>query len=172
VSGQEEAPFLFTKRFSKTLEKHNLEFYLPVERWLKLSTVKTDDYLKYDAVLHSPPNVEVRIIIDQDDKHLFPNVDIVKTLSHISTNDDDALVEVTEYPRQRSQDQYGADFVLYADFRPKESFSTYPNGRLLCLYKEGEALVKYIILYEGAIDPYFKMPLRFADLSDDNVKGL
>ena len=44
--------FLYTKKFTKLLERHNLEFYLPVERWMKLSTVQEDEYLRYDAVFH------------------------------------------------------------------------------------------------------------------------
>lgn len=159
VDGQED--YLFTKKFSKTIKKHNLEFYLPVERWLKVSPTVEDEYLSYDMVLHSPPNVEVRMIIDEDHPKLFPNIEIVKAMTHISTNEHDAIIEITEYPSKRSQELYGADFVLYADFTPKTSFSSYPNGRLLCLYKEGNALVKYILLYEGSLDPYFRMPLKF-----------
>ena len=157
--------FIFTKKFTKKIAKHNLEFYLPVERWLKVSPIVQDEYLKYDMVLHSPPNVEVRLIIDEDHSKLYPNIEIVKTMAHISSNDDDAIIEITEYPSQRSKDLYGADFVLYADFNPKESFSTYRNGRLMCLYKEGNALIKYILLYDGKLDPYFKMPLKFSSFN-------
>lgn len=158
--------FIYSKKFTKTLERHNLEFYLPVERWMKISPIDEDEFLKYDAIFHSPPNVEARVVIKKDHNTMFANVEIVKMLAHISTNEDDAVIEITEYPSKRSQDQYGADFVLYADFIPKQSFSTMPRGRLLCLFKEGQSLVQYIILYEGALDPYFKMPLRFAELDD------
>ena len=162
--GQDD--FIYSKKFTNTLERHNLEFYLPVERWMKMSPIDQDEFLKYDAIFHSPPNVEARIVIKKDHNTMFANVEIVKMLAHISTNDDDAVIEITEYPSKRSQDQYGADFVLYADFVPKQSFSTMPRGRLLCLFKEGHSLVQYIILYEGSLDPYFKMPLRFAGLEN------
>ena len=160
--GQDD--FVYSKKFTKTLERHNLEFYLPVERWMKISPIDQDEFLKYDAIFHSPPNVEARIVIKKDHNTMFANVEIVKMLAHISTNKDDAVIEITEYPTKRSEDQYGADFVLYADFIPKQSFSTMPRGRLLCLFKEGQSLVQYIILYEGSLDPYFKMPLRFAEM--------
>ncbi len=155
--------FLYTKKFTKLLERHNLEFYLPVERWMKLSTVQEDEYLRYDAVFHSPPNVEIRLIVDKDTDLLFPNVEIVKLISHITTNEEDTFVEITEYPSKMSQERYGADFVLYADFQPKQTFTQYPYGRLLCLYKEGGSLVKYIILYDDQLDPFFKLPIRFAE---------
>ena len=163
LSGQDD--FIYSKKFTKTLERHNLEFYLPVERWMKISPIDEDEFLKYDAIFHNPPNVEARVVIKKDHNMMFANVEIVKMLAHISTNEDDAVIEITEYPSKRSQDQYGADFVLYADFIPKQSFTTMPRGRLLCLYKEGQSLVQYIILYEGSLDPYFKMPLRFAEIN-------
>jgi hypothetical protein len=162
----QEGQMILTKQFTSTLEKHELIWYTPVERWLKLTPMTSDQYLQYDVVVHSPPNVEARIIIKEDGPKLYPNIEIVKMLAHISTNEEDTLIEVTEYPRRRSEDMYGADFVLYADFIPKSSFSNYPNGRLLCLYKEGQALVQYILLYEGALETYFKMPIRFIKKSD------
>ncbi len=156
-----QSDFLYTKSFSKKIKKFNLEFFQPVERWMKVSPVKEDKYLNYDVVLHSPPNVEVRILIKKDHRRLFPNVEIATLIAHISTNDDDAVIEFTQYPSRYALDHYGADLALYADFEPKESFSSYPRGRILILYKEGEALVNYIILYEGQLDQYFKMPLKF-----------
>ncbi len=159
---QSQDDFLYTKKFTRLLERHHLEFYLPVERWMKLSTVQRDEYLRYDAVFHSPPNVEVRLIIDKDTDLLFPNIEIVKLISHITTNEEDTFIEITEYPSGMSEERYGADFVLYADFKPKESFTSYPYGRLLCLYKEGGSLVKYIMLYDGQLDPFFSLPIRFA----------
>ncbi len=155
--------FLYTKKFSRLLERHNLEFYLPVERWMKLSPLQEDEYLRYDAVFHSPPNVEVRLIIDKDTDLLFPNVEIVKLISHITTNEEDTFIEITEYPSKMSKERYGADFVLYADFQPKQTLTSLPYGRLLCLYREGGSLVKYIILYDGQLDPFFKLPIRFSE---------
>lgn len=161
VNSQDD--FLYTKKFTKLLDRHNLEFYLPVERWMKITNLKKDDYLEYDAVFHSPPNVEVRLLIDKDAHHLFPNIEIVKLIAHISTNEEDAMVEITEYPSGMSQERYGADFALYADFTPKASFTSYPYGRLLCLYKEGGSLVRYIILYDDQLDPFFSLPIRFGE---------
>jgi len=120
--GYSQDDFLYTKKFTKLLERHDLEFYLPVERLMKISPVTEDDFLRYDGVFHSPPNVEVRLLIDKDTDRLFPNIEIVKLISHITTNEEDAFVEITEYPSKMSQERYGADFVLYADFKPKESF--------------------------------------------------
>ena len=158
--------FVFTKKFSKKLDKHGIEFYSPVERWIKPVNKQKDSFLKYDMVLHSPPEIEVRIQIDKDHRRLIPTVEIVRLLSHISTNDEDAFIEYTKYPKSYAMSNYGADLAIYADFIPKLSFSTSPRGRVLILYREGEAMVKYIILYESELDPYFKFPLRFNDLKE------
>ena len=153
--------FVFTKKFNKKLKRHNIEFFYPVERWLKTSSLERDQFMKYDLVLDSPPDIQVRIDIDRDKRTLFPNVMIQTTLSNISTNDENAFIEITQYPNRYALETYGADLALYADFTPKSGFTSFRNGRMLCLYKEGNALIKFIILYDDKLDPYFKLPLRF-----------
>ena len=164
ITAQEE--LIFTRKFTKKLKRHQIEFFHPVERWLKLSDKTKDEFLTYDLILHSPPDVELRMIIDRDHSRLFPNVEIVRTMAHISSNADDALIEYTQYPKRQAWERYGADLVLYADFTPKRSYTTFPNGRVLVLYREGEALIKCIILYEQELDPYFKLPMRFTVMNN------
>jgi len=155
--------FLFTRSFDAKLEKYEIEFYHPTERWLKASPLIADDFLNYDLVLHSPPDIEIRIDIDEDHYRLFPNVEIQRSLASIATNDEREYIEITQYSKRYARNHYGADLALYADFTPKRSFGSLPNGRLLCLYKEGNALIKIIILYDQDLDPYFKMPMRFKE---------
>lgn len=162
-----QSSFVFTKSFDKKLRKYQLEFYEPVESWLKPTPLIKDDFMKYDIVFHNPPSTEIRIAIDKDHRRLYPNVEITRILSHISSNSDDTFIELTQYPARMAKERYGADLVLYADFTPKYSFATHRNGRLLFLYKEGKALVKYIILYEDDLDPFFKLPIRFTDNSQE-----
>lgn len=164
LQAQEE--FVFTKQFSKKLKKHQIEFFYPVERWLKLSNKTKDEFMNYDLVLHSPPDIEMRLVIHRDHPRFYPNVEITRTLAHISTNDENAFIEYTQYPRRQAWERYGADLVLYADFEPKASFTHYPNGRVLVLYKEGEAMIKCIILYKNELDPYFKLPMKFGNLAN------
>lgn len=158
-----QAQMVYTKAFTKKLERSGVEFYHPVERWLKASSVMKDDYMSYDLVLHSFPDLEARIVIDRErrSKPIFPNVEITRILANISTNDQESQIKISKYPDDEAKGIYGADLVVYADFIPKTSYSTFSKGRILCQYKEGVALLSYIILYEDELDPYFEMPMRF-----------
>ena len=159
LSSQSE--YTFTKSFTDKLEALDLEFFYPVERWLKAAPLQEDDYAQYDLVLHSPPDIELRIDIDSDGYALFPNVEVPRILASLASNEEDEFIEYTIYPRSYAQSNYGAEIALFADFTPKPGLTHHRNARLLCLYKEGYALIKMIILYDDHLDPYFKMPMRF-----------
>lgn len=154
---------LFTKKFEKLVNRYELEFYHPVEKWLKPSPFVLDDFLAYDLVLHSNDKFEVRIIVQGADKHniIHPHINIVSIISSISSNDDLDLIKVSKMSEDYSKLEYHADDVLFADFVPKESFSHYKKGRLLCLHRADLALVFYLILYENELDPFFNLPIRF-----------
>ena len=156
---QEE--YTFTKSFTDQLEHLDIEFFYPTERWLKAAPLTEDDYAKYDLVLHSPPDIELRIDIDADGYAIFPNVEVPRILASLASNSEDEFIEYTIYPRSYARSNYNAEIALFADFTPKPGLTNYPNARLLCLYKEGYALIKMIILYEDELDPYFKMPMKF-----------
>ena len=128
---------------------------------MKATPLLEDEYAQYDLVLHSPPDIELRIDFDADGYALFPNVEVPRILASLSSNEEDEFIEYTIYPRSYAYSNYGADIALFADFTPKAGMTHHKNARLLCLYKEGYALVKLIILYEDDLDPYFKMPMRF-----------
>ena len=151
----------FTHSFDLKLMIYDLEFFSPVERWLKITPLEEDDYLDYDLVLHSPPGIEMRIDIDSDHSRYVPTVEFQRALSSIATNDDDVLMEVTKHSTRYARNQFSADLAMTADFVPKRSFSNYPYGRLLSFYKEGRGMVKIVLLYEDSLDPYFNRPLKF-----------
>lgn len=162
IQGQSE--LTFTRSFTKKLKRSGIEFYHPVERWLKVSSRKYDTYLKHDIILHSPPNVEVRIKIIPAKKKkppTHPQVYITTALASIASNNEKALIRIRPINSSRAMELYGADKAVVADFLPKEGYSNYPKGRMLSIYKEGQALINYIVLYEGKLDPYFDLPLRF-----------
>ncbi len=161
ITGSGQSGLVFTKSFNQKLERYDIEFFLPVERWLKPAPYTRDDFMQYDLVLHSPPDIEIRIDIDSDHKKFVPTVEIQRTVAHLATNDENEYVEFTRYPASYAHNYFGADLVMYADFTPKESLTSFPNARMLCLYKESRALIKFIILYKDQLDPYFKIPLKF-----------
>jgi len=160
-----QAKTIFTKSFTKKLQKAQLEFYHPVERWLKAAPEKKDSYIKHDITLHSPPDAEVRIKIWKPKKRKpipHPHVLIMTTLATIASNHEDDLIEILPATSVEAYQAYRAHNALAANFIPKSNYSSYPKGRMLCIYNnETDVLVSYIILYEKELDPFFKVPIRF-----------
>ena len=165
--GQEQ--LVYTKSFTKKIERVGLEFFRPVERWMKAAPTYKDDFMNYDLVLHSYPDLEARIKIDRDTrrKPVIPNVEITRLIASMATNRQASEIKISKYQEAYAREQYGADLVLFADFEPKEGFSNFSKGRILCLYKKDRALVSYIILYNEDLEPYFETPLRFKVLEVD-----
>ena len=159
--GQEA--FTFSKGFTKKLQRAGIEFYTPADQWLKLTSQKKDRFLKYDAVLESPGAFEMRVLIKNESRNrpIHPHVEMIAMINSISTNNEDANIRIAQFPEEHVRFQYHADWGIYSDFVPKTSFSTYTKGRVLSLYKEGQALATCIILYDDELDPYHQMPLRF-----------
>ncbi|MFT4565970.1 MAG: hypothetical protein ACI9FN_000923 [Saprospiraceae bacterium] len=159
-----QSEMIFTRSFTKKLKRCGIEFYHPVERWMKVSSRKNDTYLKHDIILHSPPDVEVRIKIITSKKNnvaIRPQVYIPATLASIATNNEKAFIRMRPMSSDEAMEKYGADRAIIADFVPKEGYTNYPKGRMLSLYKEDQALINYIVLYEDKLDPYFDLPVRF-----------
>ncbi len=166
VYGQVDDPMIYTRSFTNKLRQHRIDFYQPVERWLHIADTQEDEYMEYDAVLHDEAELEIRIRLIPDEKAYSraPHIEVMRTIAHISTNDPEADIRVSQINHRWVVENYNADWALYADFKPKEAFSAYPKGRILCIYREGRALIQYIILHdEEELDPYFEMPLSFID---------
>lgn len=166
ISAEAQQSMVFNRAFTKKIQRYGIEFYQPVERWLKLTNKKNNAYIKHDVILHSPPNVEIRIKIHPQQPRseiLHPQVLIATTLSSIATNDQSAVIKIAPLDSIQSQLRYGADLAIVSDFIPKQGYSPYPSGKMLSLYKDNIAIIHYIILYEGSLDPYFELPLRFKD---------
>lgn len=162
VVGQES--FLWTKSFDRKMKRMGLEFFQPVERWMKPALDQFEHGVDFDLILHSPPDIEVRVRLEEEPprRPLHPNVYITNLVSTLATNDQNALIRMTAYQLDYARQTYGADLAIYADFVPKQSFSSAPQGRILCLYRQGEGLVSYVILYTGEeLDPFFELPLMF-----------
>lgn len=154
----------YTKSFTTKLQRNGIDFFQPVERWLHVANIKKDDYMKYDLVLQDEADLEVRVRIIEDSK-LFskhPHIEVMRMMATMATNDQDADILISQMDPEMVSEVYSADWGLFADFVPKIGFSTYPKGRVLCLYKEGRALVNYIILHdEDELGAHFEMPLVF-----------
>jgi len=155
---------VYTNALTKKLNFHQIDFFQPVERWLHITNITADEFMDYDAVLRDEQGLEIRLNIQEADKMYsqHPHVELIRMIANISTNNEEAEILISQLNAEWVIEKYQADWGLYADFTPKRSFSTYPKGRILCLYKEGRALVNYIVLHdEEELDPFFEFPLSF-----------
>jgi hypothetical protein len=154
----------YTQSFTNKLRHHGIDFFQPVERWLHVTNIKEDEYMKYDVVLRDQDQLEVRVRIIEDNKKFIhhPHIEVMRMMATIATNDPTADILISQMGSDYVLEQYGADWGLFADFEPKEGFSRFSKGRVICLYKEGRALVNYIILHDDdELEAHFTMPLVF-----------
>lgn len=155
---------VYTKSFTRKLAYHQIDFFQPVERWIHITNIKSDGYMNYDAVLRDEEGLEIRLNIQEANKthSQHPHIELMRIISTISTNNQEAQIKISQMNQDWVKERYQADWGLFADFIPKVEYSEYPKGRLLCLFKEGQAMVNYIVLHdEEELDPYFEFPLAF-----------
>lgn len=151
----------FTKSFDNKLSHFNLEVLEPEGEWMKIINLRENDFMDYDIVFEATPETEIRIQIQEDNFIKSPKFEIHRLIASIATNEGDSIIEYTEYPWRRANKDYNADYAMYVDFVPKESFSKHKNARALFLYKRNVGFVKYIILYNEGLNPFFNKPIRF-----------
>lgn len=161
---------IYTRSFTQKLLHFNIDFFQPIERWLHITPTTEDAYMNYDAVFHDEAELEVRVkFIDVKKAASYhPHIELTRLMADIATNDQNEDILIHQMNREWVNETYNADWGVFVDFAPKLSYSQYPKGRVLCLYKEERALIHYIILYgDEELDPYFEMPLNF--VSDSSV---
>ena len=155
---------IYTKSFTKKLAYHQIDFFQPVERWIHMTNISSDEFMDYDAVLRDEDGLEIRLSIQEANKmhSQHPHIELMRVIAHISTNNAESDIKISQMNHDWVKERYQADWGLFADFTPKLEYSDYPKGRLLCLFKEGQAMVNYIVLHdEDELDPYFEFPLSF-----------
>ncbi len=155
---------IYTKGFTHKLAHHQIDFFQPVERWLHITDVTSDEFMEYDAVLRDESGLEIRVNIQEADKMYsqHPHIEVMRMIADIATNEEQHDIMINQMNNDWVSERYQADWGLFVDFTPKASYSSYPNGRVLYLYKEGRALVSYIVLHnEEELDQHFEFPLAF-----------
>ena len=164
MESEAQDDMIYNKSITKTLAYHQIDFFQPVERWIHITNIRSDEYMDYDAVLRDEEGLEIRLNIQEANKMLVdhPHIELMRIISTISTNDPENDIVIQQMNQEWVKERYEADWGLFADFTPKYNYSDYPKGRMLCLFKEGQAMVNYIVLHdEEELDPYFEFPLAF-----------
>lgn len=157
LSGQ----ITYTRSFDDKLSYFNLEILEPEKDWMKVINRRNNDFMTYDIVFEASPETEIRIEIDEDNFLKSPKFEVHRLIASIASNEGDAIMEYTEYPWRKANHNFNADYAMYVDFEPKKSFSKHKNARALFLYKRNTGFVKYIILYNEELNPFFNKPIRF-----------
>ena len=161
------------KIFDEKAEKLGVEFFYPIETKIKQKKLRTDDFLNYDLVLKSKNDFEIRYFMypESESSHIsfHPHVEMTRTIATIATNDEDENIRMRTLSIEESIQRFNADWAIYADFVPKESFSRFRIGRLVSIYKEGRGYLNCIILYKkDNLDMFMGMPIRFKELEKLN----
>ena len=156
----------YPDEFATKANKMGIEFFFPIESKIKVKKSIKDDFLNYDLVVKSKRKFEIRYFLYPVDTHQFtsfhPHVEITRTIASIATNNELENIRMTSLPHEESIEKFGADWAIYADFVPKESFSRFGIGRIVSLYKEGRGYFNCIILYKkDNLDAFMGLPIRF-----------
>ena len=154
--------------FSEKADRMGIEFYYPIETRIKRKKNYQDDFLQYDLVLKSKKNFEIRYFLypNDDPKYteIHPNIEITRTIASIATNDETENIRMNPLSDKEALERFNADWGVYADFVPKESFSRFKIGRIVSVYREDRGFLNCIILYKkDNLDRFMGMPMKFVD---------
>lgn len=153
--------------FQEKMEKMGVELFLPIESRIKQKKLVKDDFLEYDLVLKSKRNFEIRYFLypeNQVEGTPPPQVELTRTLASIATNDEEENIRMTSLSHREAKRRFGADWAIYADFVPKQSFSDFAIGRIVSLFKEGRGYLNCIILYKkDNLDAFMGLPIHFKE---------
>jgi len=89
---------VYTKSFTRKLAYHQIDFFQPVERWIHITNIKSDDYMNYDAVLRDEKGLEIRLNIQEANKthSQHPHIELMRIISTISTNNQEAQIKISQ----------------------------------------------------------------------------
>ena len=159
--------------FLNKAERLGVEFFIPIEREVKTKKLLKDDFEKYDLVLKSGNQLELRYILQPIDIQGFnlipPHVELTRIMASLATNDEEEHILVRSFTPHEAQIYYGADWGLYADFIPKKTFSRFPKARIVSLYKEDKGLIMCIILYRSEdLEGFLGLPIKFKSSNEQS----
>lgn len=138
-----------TRSFDKKMERMELVYNFIDQSYLHVSYPDRDEFRKYDLVLEDDHStIEIKIIIIQNPKLMFPNVKAASTISTMASNQDERdEITIQVLDQKESNKIYGADFVSIADYLPKRTLTGKEYGRSVAIFKEGLGMVITNIFY-------------------------
>lgn len=109
------------------------------------------------AIKQRKGDLEIRYLIKPADSISYPHIDGMSLLTTLATNDQESAVSVMAIKEDVLEKDYKADWGFQAFFKPKISFSSKANCKLIGIYKEGKAIAYMALLFDEAdidLEPY------------------
>jgi|GEM_PF-4027737 len=142
LSAQSSAAYSVS--FDKILTENNLKLEVPVERWLKLQPILSDEYLQYKLVI-ADSDIEFRVVIEKEPvPTIWPHLEYSRILTHIASNSLGGAYILSTLSGASAH----SDWHMSAEFEPKETFSIKSHGKVWSYFKEDHALITIIALYD------------------------
>ena len=159
--GQVE-PLIYTSKFTRLLKKAELEFFKPVEVWLRIKPVQRDRHMRYDLILHNEVNdfeVRYRILPSGRSKmETYPHIEASRLAASLASNADNSEIRVQVPDPAFVRETYNADWCTVHSFVPKASNTEKSFGSLLSILAEDQAMVNIVLLYD---DPEYNVLEQF-----------
>jgi hypothetical protein len=151
LSGQ----LLYTRHFTKMLDKGMLLFNKPVEGWFKPIPLIQDEFFKYDLVLqHTDDDLEMRCIIEPTHKskvkNNYPHLLAMKNALSAASNNEANEMVIQKLSAASLDSLYNADWGLMVDFIPKKTLTNKSYGKLLSLFAEDKSRLFVFFFYNEA----------------------
>lgn len=161
---------IYTKRFTKKLEKCNADIIRPVEGRYRVHMIRRRTDPKYDLVLRSEDfEQEIRFILDHSVRQNAPHVRFFVLASDLATNDEENDIIIKAWDPAQARQLFSADWAGYCDFVPKPGVTDYAYGRLVSLYKDTHLMHMIIYYNEKSTELEHRMRMLFFHTRKDGI---
>ncbi len=143
----------FTDTFRRLVESAQIDFYEPTEGSYKEVRLDKHTFQPCDFGIRSRrEKLEIRYLVapysENNLAFQVPQVECFRMVSHLATNDEDAVVTSLGISEDELRENFNADWGKIYFFQPKESFSERTHCKMLALYAEGKGMVLVFFLFD------------------------
>ncbi len=144
-----QAQIIYTRHFTKQLEKCQATFIQPVEGFYKIKMPRKSEINKVDLALDSDEkSFELRYILEPGFETVAPHIIAMTMASTLATNDQHFDIEMNVFPKEQTAEYFYADWASYIDFIPKRNITTKHYGRLVTVFRDGSGLMHTVMYFD------------------------
>ncbi len=142
-----------TETFRQLIEGARIDFYQPVEgSYREVRLLKTPFQPCDFAIRSRREKIEIRYLIAPYSEYspVFqaPHVECFRLISHLATNEEDAVITSLRISEDELQEDFNADWGRIYFFQPKKSFSDFRHCKMLALHAEGKGMALVFFLFD------------------------